>query len=139
LLLLELKQLVVHYMPLAYATALGGTSHFHYKLVKREIALRVSVLFTDWSLSTEFRVFMQEHDIVISGSALLPILLLYCLIPGDLDIYIPYGALNVVHHYLLTHTEYHKIPMHTLAVRDSVEDYQRDDGSGASHGLTVVI
>ncbi|RXW16787.1 hypothetical protein EST38_g9063 [Candolleomyces aberdarensis] len=104
----EVQQRVLSYVSVANLGRIGHTSHYHYALMKRQVRGRVTSTLANWKLPPETLDFMREHNIVLSGSAVLAIVEPGSVEPNDLDMYVPRGGMGEVEEFLLTNSEYVK-------------------------------
>ncbi|RXW15706.1 hypothetical protein EST38_g10150 [Candolleomyces aberdarensis] len=133
----EIHHVVLSFLSVTQLVSLGKTSRYNYALVKEHIRARVVDLLSQWSLPNSFSEFMNTHNIVFSGSAVLALLEPECVTPNDLDAYVPLGALEDVHTFLSQHTFYVKFNNLRVGLPDAAVGYISD--SSADTGINDVI
>ncbi|RXW18751.1 hypothetical protein EST38_g7117 [Candolleomyces aberdarensis] len=122
----EVQQRVLGHLSVANLGNIGRTSHYHYALVKRQVRGRVTATLADWWLPGETFRFMKDHNMVISGSAVLAIAEPNSVVPNDLDMYVPRGGMPAVQDFLSQHTEYVKVPDGAVGLSEEEQEYASD-------------
>ncbi|KAJ3520266.1 hypothetical protein NMY22_g12831 [Coprinellus aureogranulatus] len=93
--------------PLIDAVAFGATSRRNYRLIKDHIRLRVCLRLEHYDLSPPDTLnAMQAHRIIMSGSNVLEIMSPGHFEPGDLDLYVPCGAVEAAEAFILKNPMY---------------------------------
>jgi hypothetical protein len=118
--------MVLSYLSVSQLLMLAVTSRQNYTLAKDQIRGRVEILLSKWSFPRDIFSFMESHNLVFSGSAILALLEPGCFRPNDLDAYVPHGTLGAVHDFLTHHTYYARTTKPPTEVQDATDGYVSD-------------
>jgi hypothetical protein len=139
----EIQDYVLSFLYITHILMLGATSHRNYVRAKDHIRARVHNLLRDWGLPPSFLEFMETYNIIFSGSAILALLMPDCLVPNDLDVYIPLGNLPTVLHFISVNTAYQLWSRTRPIVQDATDAYVSDGtantGMSGSCGMVASL